>query len=173
MRATTTKIFRGKLIRLSLRRQRLPGGYVADLEVIEHPGAVLIIPVMADGRIILIRQYRPVIRSFIWELPAGTLGRHETPLACAKRELQEEIGYRAGTWKSLGFIYPAPGYTTEKIHLYEARRLRKALSRRDADEIITPRALTRAEVAGMIATGKIVDAKTIAALARAGIIPLR
>ncbi|MCX6355864.1 MAG: NUDIX hydrolase [Candidatus Aureabacteria bacterium] len=167
------KIFRGKLIDVSLRRQKLPSGFVVDLEVVEHPGAVLIVPFLSEDRIILIRQYRPVIRSYIWELPAGTLNKGEKPLACAKRELIEEIGYTAELWENLGFIYPAPGYTTEKIHLYAAKRLHKVRAQREEDEIIRPRVFTRREIANLLETRKIVDAKSICALALSGIIAPR
>ena len=167
------KIFKGKLIQVSLRRQKLPSGFVADLEVVEHPGAVLIVPFLNEDRIILIRQYRPVVGSYIWELPAGTLNKGEKPLACAKRELIEEIGYTAGSWENLGYIYPAPGYTTEKIHLYAAKRLHKVRSRREEDEIIKPKVFTRLEISHLLETGKIVDAKTICALALSGIIAPR
>ncbi|MCX6358138.1 MAG: NUDIX hydrolase [Candidatus Aureabacteria bacterium] len=163
-------IFKGRLIRLSVRRQKLPGGHVADLEVIEHPGAVLIVPVMADGRVILIRQYRPVIRSYIWELPAGTLEPGEKPLVCAKRELVEEVGYAARSWIKAGFIYPAPGYTTEKIHLFVAHGLHGVGSRPESDEIIRPRAFTPRSVKKLMRSGKLVDAKTICALAIAGML---
>ena len=81
------RIYSGKLIQLSLKRKRLPGGYVADLEVVRHPGAVLIVPLLRKGRVILIRQYRPVIDAYIWELPAGTLGKDESPLNCARKNV--------------------------------------------------------------------------------------
>jgi len=159
------QIFNGRLIKLYLTRQRFPNGYVADLEVVKHPGAVLIVPILPGGKVVLIKQYRPVIKSFIWELPAGTLHKSEAPLACAKRELVEEIGYTAGAWKKIGFIYPAPGYTTEKIDIYKASLLRKVESSAQEDEIIAPRIFSRAAVRRLLKSGKIVDAKTIAALA--------
>jgi len=163
------RIFKGRLLNLYTRRETLPTGYVADLEVVEHPGAVLIIPFLDRERIILIRQYRPVIRSYIWELPAGTLDKGEKPPACARRELVEEIGYRASSWSRLGYIYPAPGYTTEKIHIFSAKGLLKVPSRREEDEVIEPRIFTRREIAGLMKSGRIVDAKTVCALAMAGV----
>jgi len=159
------QIFNGRLIKLYLTRQRFPNGYVADLEVVKHPGAVLIVPILPGGKVVLIRQYRPVIKSFIWELPAGTLHKGENPLSCAKRELVEEIGYEGRLWKKIGFIYPAPGYTTEKIAIYRASLLRKVESSAQEDEIIAPRIFSRAAVRRLLKSGKIVDAKTIAALA--------
>jgi ADP-ribose pyrophosphatase len=164
------RIYSGKLIQLSLKRKRLPGGYVADLEVVRHPGAVLIVPLLGRGRIILIRQYRPVIDAYIWELPAGTLKRNETPLRCAKREIVEEIGYTAKVWTRIGYIYPAPGYTTERIHLFTAEGLERVRSRRDQDEIITPRVFSRKDIARLLARRRIVDAKTICALVISGVV---
>ena len=157
-------LYHGTLIQLSLERKRLPGGYVADLEVVRHPGAVLIVPRLGHDRVILIRQYRPVIDAYLWELPAGTLKRNETPLGCAKRELVEEIGYTAKEWTRIGYIYPAPGYTTEKIHLFTAEGLNRVHARRDRDEIITPRIFSKKNIASLLAGGRIVDAKTICAL---------
>ena len=167
---TQKKIYNGKLIQLSLERKKLPGGYVADLEVICHPGAVLIVPFISPDRIILIRQYSPVIDEYIWELPAGTRKRRETALECAKRELAEEVGCAAKTWKRIGAIYPSPCYTTEKIQLFTAEWLTRVRSSRDQDEIIRPRFFSKKEIAGLLARGKIVDAKTICALVLAGVV---
>jgi ADP-ribose pyrophosphatase len=167
---TKKKIYKGRLIQLATERKRLPGGYVADLEVIRHPGAVLIVPFLSRDRIVLIRQYRPVIDEYIWELPAGTRKRGETALACAKRELVEEIGYSAKDWKRIGAIYPAPGYTTEKIQLFTARQLTGVGACRDRDEIIRPRTFSKREIARLLAKGSLVDAKTICALVMAGVV---
>lgn len=157
-------IFCGRLIKLHLEKHRFPDGYIADLEVITHPGAVLIIPFLQRNRIILIKQYRPVINSYILELPAGTLKKNETPLKCAKREMLEEIGYRASRWKRLGYIYPAPGYTTEKILIFAAEGLKKVKSSEEEDELIAPEIFTRKEVRQLLKSGGLVDAKTICAL---------
>ena len=162
------RIFEGALIKLFLQKQKLPGGFIADLEVVEHPGAALIVPFPDKDRVILIRQYRPVIGSYIWELPAGTLDENESHLHCAKRELIEETGYKAGKWARIGHIYPAPGYTTEKIVIFTARDLREAEAQKDEDEIITVKVFTRDEVSKLLKEGKIVDAKTICALKLAG-----
>ncbi len=164
------RIFDGKLLKLRLERRRLPNGYRAYLEVIEHPGAVLIVPFLSKDRIVLIKQYRPVIDSYIWELPAGVLHKNESPLKCARRETVEEIGYAAKNWKKIGYIYPAPGYTTEKIAIYKAWKLSPVNYKNEADEIITPAILTAHEVGRMLRSGKIVDAKTVCALKMADVI---
>lgn len=158
------KIFGGKLINLYFEKQRLPNGYLASLEIVRHPGAVLIVPFIKIDEIVLIRQYRPVITSYIWELPAGTLHKNENPLSCAKRELVEEIGYTAKRWKRLGYIYPAPGYATEKILIFEARELRKVERKIEKDEIISPEIFSKKEINRLLRSGEIIDAKTISAL---------
>jgi ADP-ribose pyrophosphatase len=163
-------VHRGRLIDLRLVSRRLPNGRVAELELIRHPGAVLIVPFIGSNRIVLIRQYRPVIGSYIWELPAGTLKRGERPLACAKRELEEEIGYVAREWRHLGWIVPAPGYTTERIHLFAARGLGETRCRREDDEVIRARVFSFRCVVSLLRSRRIVDAKTIAALVRAGVL---
>lgn len=167
---TQKKIYKGKIVQLVLKRKRLPGGCVADLEIIRHPGAVLIVPFLSRDRIVLIRQYRPVIDEYIWELPAGTLNKNEAALECAKRELAEEVGYTAKSWKGIGAIYPAPGYTTEKIQLFTAKQLTRVGSCRDRDEIIRPRVFSKREIARLLAKGRLVDAKTICALVLAGVV---
>lgn len=164
------RVFRGRLINLYIERQRFPNGYVTDLEVIKHPGAVLIVPFIDEGRIVFIRQYRPVINSYIWELPAGTLHKNESPLNCAKRELAEEIGHRAKMWERIGYIYPAPGYTTETIIIYKAKELKRIESKREEDEIITVKIFARRHIVKLFKSGKIVDAKTISALKLAQIL---
>lgn len=168
--ARETIVHRGRLIEFRLASRRLPNGRIAQLEVVRHPGAVLVVPFAARGRLVLIRQYRPVVGRYLWELPAGTMKRGERPLRCAQRELEEEIGCVASGWERLGAIYPGPGYTTEKIHLFAARGLSPTACRREEDEVMTARVFTRGEVARMARGGRIVDAKTLAALVRAGIV---
>lgn len=163
-------VFQGRLLKLYKKRERYPSGHIADLEVVVHPGAVLIVPFLKKDKIVFIRQYRPVIKSFIWELPAGTLKKSERPLSCAKRELVEEIGYIAGKWERIGYIYPAPGYTTEKITIYKAGLLQKTEAIKEDDEIIEPMAFSKKEIIHMINIGRIVDAKTLCALLLCGLI---
>lgn len=162
------KVFSGKLLNLYVKKVRLPNGYVATYEVIKHPGAALIVPLLSRDRIIMLRQLRPVIGSYIYELPAGTLGRNEPPLACARREITEETGYSAGRFTFLGAIYPVPGYSTEKIFIYRAEALKKKERVAEADEVIEARIFTRSGIRRLFKSGRIVDAKTIAALAMCG-----
>jgi ADP-ribose pyrophosphatase len=161
-------VFKGKLLNLSVRHERLPNGYLAHLEVITHPGAALIVPLASKDKVILLRQYRPVINSYIYELPAGTLDKGERPLACAKREIIEETGYSAKKMKLLGHIFPVPGYSTEKIYVFEARGLVKTERTLEEDEVIETLVLSKREIKKLFSSGRIVDAKTIAALAMTG-----
>lgn len=158
--------YKGRLISLFLEKHKFPNGNVVDLEIVRHPGAVLIVPFLNEEKIILIRQYRPVINSYIWELPAGTLKKGENPLTCAKRELVEEVGYSPKVIKKIGYIYPAPGYTTEKIIIFKANKLIKAKAYQyEHDEVITPEIFTKKQIKDLVNKRKIVDAKTICALA--------
>jgi len=164
------QLFSGNMIKLYRENRLLPNGVRIELELIKHTGAVLIVPLLARDKIVLIRQYRPVINSYIWELPAGNINRNEKPLSSAHRELAEEVGYKARTIKKIGQIYPSPGYCTEKIMIYVARGLTKIPSRNEADEIITAKIFSRKVVSCLLKSGKIVDSKTICGLKLAGVI---
>ena len=136
-------IFKGKiLLDVHLDKVMLPNGTEVRLECIKHPGAAAIVPFLSKDEIILIRQYRPVVDRYIWEIPAGTLERGEEPVKCAKRELEEEIGYRAGSMKYLTRIYTTPGFTNECIRIYRATRLKKVDIKTESDEILSPRNFT-------------------------------
>jgi ADP-ribose pyrophosphatase len=161
-------VFSGKLLRLYVKKVRLPHGHVATFEIIKHPGAALIVPFLSADKVIMLRQLRPVINSYIYELPAGTLGKNEPPLACARREMIEETGYSAGSLKFLGAIYPVPGYSTEKIFIYKAGALKKRECAAEADEVIRTGVFTKAEIKRLFKSGRVVDAKTIAAFAMCG-----
>ena len=164
-------VFKGKiLLDVHLDRVMLPNGTEVRLECIKHPGAAAIVPFLAKSEIILIRQYRPVVDEYIWEIPAGTLKRGESPLKCAKRELAEEIGYTARSIRYLRRLYTTPGFTDECIHIYKAARLKKVRMRPDADEILTVKNFTAGQIRRMFNKKKIIDAKTIAGLAACGII---
>jgi len=160
--------FKGKLISLMTKSVVLPNGYKIRLEIIKHPGASLIIPMLDRNRVILIRQYRPVINRYLYELPAGTLDKNERPLPCAKRELIEETGYRGSKFTKLGFIDTVPGYSTEVIHIYKAENLQKVERNPEADEVIEIVIATRKKVQKMFKTRKITDSKTICAFAFIG-----
>ena len=159
------KSFQGKLITLTVEQRRLPNGYLARLEIIRHPGAALIIPFLNKDQIILIKQFRPVINSYLYELPAGTLGKNETPLECAKREIIEEIGYMAGKLTKVGSVYPVPGYSTEVITIFKAEQLTRKIRHAEPDEVISIALFRKSQIHRLFKSGKIKDAKTISALA--------
>ncbi len=133
-------------------------------EVVEHPGAVAILPLLGEDRILLLKQYRPVIGRWIYEIPAGTVEEGESPLRCARRELEEETGYRAGRMRKLFEMYLAPGYSTEKLHSFLAYDLRRTSPRRDWGEEIRVVETTLSEALRMVRTNRIRDAKTSATL---------
>jgi len=162
------RVFDGKLLKVFVKKERLPNGFVATFEIVKHPGAALMIPFLKKNKIIMLRQLRPVIGSYIYELPAGTLGVNERPLACARREIIEETGYAASRFTFLGSIYPVPGYSTERIYIYRAEGLKAVERAAEEDEVIEPLVFTRMQVKRLFRHGKIVDAKTICALAMCG-----
>ena len=146
---------------------RLPSGRTVVRQVVKHPGAVVIIPQLEDSRLVLVEQYRFAVGATLLEFPAGTLEPDEAPLECAKRELIEETGYRAEHWRALGVTYPSPGYCDEQQHLLMATGLVPEHATGDEDEILEVKRLTVQEVERAIADGTLVDAKSIAAYARA------
>jgi len=161
-------VFKGKLLKVFVKKERLPHGYLATFEMIKHPGASLVVPFLDKNTIIMLRQLRPVIDSYIYELPAGTLGQGESPLSCARREIVEETGYAAKRFTFLAKIYPVPGYSTEKIFIYKAEGLKRAERIAEKDEVIEAMPFTRSAIRKLFKQGKIVDAKTICALAFCG-----
>jgi ADP-ribose pyrophosphatase len=167
MSETLTKTrygYKGKLLKLRVDRVRLPNGYKTTREIVEHPGAVAIIPVLDDARILLTRQYRRAARRHMIEIPAGTLERGESPILCAKRELIEETGYATGRIRKLFSCFLAPGYSTEKIHFFLATRLVPRKAEQPEDETITTQAVKLREGLRAIERGEIQDAKTICGL---------
>ena len=164
----STKILqRYRIFAIVEQALRLPSGRTVVRQVVQHPGAVVIIPQLADGRLILIAQYRFAVGETLLEFPAGTLEPGEAPLECARRELIEETGYRAEHWRALGVTYPLPGYCDEQQYLFMATGLVPEHAAADEDEILEVKGLTVQEVERAIADGTLVDAKSIAAYAHA------
>jgi ADP-ribose pyrophosphatase len=157
-------MYRGRLFRLVRSRVRFAGRAPVTRDCVEHPGAVAVVPIQPGNRVVLIRQYRFAVRGTLWEIPAGTLEPGESPRRCAGRELMEEIGYRAGRLERLGTFYTAPGFCSERIHLFLARDLRPERRPGDADEFIRPRTVSWTEAIRMAVSGRIHDAKTLAGL---------
>jgi len=157
-------IYQGKVFELIRENITLENGTTTDVEFIEHPGAAAVIPFLDDGRILLLKQYRHALKTYIWEIPAGTLDPHEKIIDCAKRELIEETGYSANDWQKLGEITPVPGYSDERIHIYLATKLQPAEQHLDADEVIQVQEVEFKDALEMIGKGIIQDAKSIAGL---------
>ncbi len=164
-------VYKGKLIHLDLNWVRLPNGFDVELELIRHPGAALIVPLL-DGakRLILLRQFRAAVNGYLYELPAGTLKKGESALACAKREIAEETGYAAAVFKKVGEIFPVPGYSTERITVFKATGLKKCRSYPEQDEVIERECMSVQAVNKLFRQGGIKDAKTICALALCGLL---
>ena len=158
------QIFNGKILKVRQDQVLLPNGARTSREVVEHPGAVAVVPVDADGRILLVRQYRYPINQVILEIPAGKLDPGETPEECARRELAEETGYSAGSLKKLSAIFTTPGFSNEVIHLYLAEKLTPTDQKPDEDEFIAAELYSREEVRRMLADGTICDAKSMLGL---------
>lgn len=133
-------------------------------ETILHPGAVVIIPVDAQNRVIFVRQYRRAVQRFLLELPAGTLERGEPRLACAKRELLEETGWKATRWTRLTQFYAAPGFISEQMTLFLAQGLTQHEASPEPDEMVTPVRLSLTKALQQVRSGAICDAKTIIGL---------
>jgi ADP-ribose pyrophosphatase len=162
------RVFKGKLLSVSVKRQRLPNGFMACLEVVDHIGAALIIPFISRDKILLLRQFRPVINGYLYELPAGTLNKKESVISCARREIVEETGYSAKKFTLLGEIYPVPGYSTEKIAIFKAERLFRKKVAAEKDEVIQVKVFKRSQIKKLFKKKKLKDAKTICALAMVG-----
>ena len=151
----------GEFLRVFKDRVRAPDGHLAPREYLRHPGAVMVVPVLPDGQLLLERQYRyPLRRSFI-EFPAGKIDPGEELLACAQRELKEETGYVADEWHHLGGFHNAIGYCDEKIEVYLARALRHEGGQTDAGEVLEILTAPLPQLLGWIDDGTVTDVKTI------------
>ena len=157
-------IFRGKVFDLRQDEIRTPDGRTLALDIIDHGGAVTMLPVDDQGQIWFIRQYRHAAGKVLLELPAGSMETGEEPKASAHREIREEIGMGAKELKELGGFYLAPGYSTEFLHIYLARGLYIAPLEQDEDEMIEIEKVSIAEAYELAERGQIQDAKTLAAL---------
>jgi len=166
---SSQNIYNGKVFDMKRDEIELSTGQKTFREVINHTGGVVIVAKKDDNTILLVKQFRYAINQVAMELPAGKLERGESPDLCARRELEEETGYVAKTWKSLGFIFTTPGFCDEKLYLYLATDLTFTKQNPDEGEIIECFEYNLDEVFEMIKTGEISDAKTICALTRANI----
>ena len=143
---------------------RLPDGGEGSREYVVHPGAVLIVPILADGRLVLERQFRYPVGRVMLEFPAGKIDPHESPLATAQRELREEAGYVGQTWKHLGTMHPEIGYSSEAIEMYLATELTHVGAQLDEGEFLDVELMTEGELLAAFDDGDVTDGKTVAAL---------
>ena len=157
-------VFNGKLLEVRCDDVYLPNGQISSREWIDHPGAVCCIPILPDGKIAMIRQYRYAVKQVMIELPAGKLDEGETPEDCALRELEEEIGYRANKLTFLANIHPAIGFANENMWLYLAEDLEITESMLDNDEFIELMPTKLEDAVEMVWCGDITDVKTIIGL---------
>lgn len=156
-------VYDGKLVKLHRLTVKLPDGAHAQREIVRHPGAVAMVPLLGED-VLLVRQFRAAAGKILLEIPAGTLEVGEAPEAAAVREMQEEVGYRPGKLERLGGEFTAPGYTSEYIHLYLATELTPSRLRQDSDEFIEVVRMPLAEALALVERGEIEDGKTLGGL---------
>lgn len=161
---SSQSIYDGRIIKVKVDEVLLPNGNTAKREIVNHQGAVAVMPLTDDGKMIAVRQFRKPLERTIVEIPAGKLEPGEEPLACAIRELEEETGYVAEKLELLSSFYTSPGFADEILHVYVATGLTKGESRPDEDEFVDVLELTLEEAQQLHRTGEIRDAKTVVAL---------
>jgi ADP-ribose pyrophosphatase len=161
-------VYEGSVFAVEVETRRFPDGREHEVAIVRHPPAVVLLPVDADGRVVLIRQYRPAIDRELWECPAGSVDPGESADAAASRECEEEIGRVPHHIERLGAWYPTPGYCDEEMIFFRVSDLRSpppdSPHRPDDDEEIEPRPFTIADARAMVARGEIIDLKTAYAL---------
>ena len=166
------KVFEGRVFSVVVESITTPKGGKMDVEVVRHPGSVVLIPVTDAGEIILVHQYRHAIGRSAWELPAGTLKPNEEPKKAAERECNEEIGLVPAHLEMLGGFFPTPGYCDEEMNFYKATGLHEPRdeekAEQDEDEDIEKGAFTSEQIRSMIRSGEIIDLKTVAGIALLG-----
>lgn len=169
-RISSRSLYDGRIVHLNLETVRFPDGSTGELEMIRHSGAAAVLPLREGGdgeepQVVLVRQYRYAADGYIYEVPAG---RPDAPgedwELCARRELEEETGLRAGQLRKLTTIYTTPGFTDERIHLFLATELTEGAQSRDHDEFMEIVTLPLSEALALVRDGEIVDAKTICTL---------
>ncbi len=156
--------YQGRKFNYEVIKLRLPNGVEGDWECIRHPGGALAVPVTSDGKFVLVRQYRFTVKGRLLEFPAGTVEPDEDPAETIKREIEEETGYRAHRWQSLGKFILAPGYSDEYIYAFLARDLEKLAQppQQDEDEDIEVVLMSGEELEAAIVAGEPIDGKSIA-----------
>jgi ADP-ribose pyrophosphatase len=164
-RLSSVEAFSGRIFSVTVDRVTVPNGRTVTLDMVRHPGSVVLLPMQDDAHVVLIRQYRYSLDRWIWELPAGSLDAGEDPAAAAARECEEEIGLIPGRVERVGAWYPTPGFCTEVMNYYRLGDLRERRpgdppAHKDEDEDIRVHVFTIDEARAMVRRGEIVDLKT-------------
>jgi len=164
-RLSSTESFKGRIFSVTVDRVTMPNGRTVTLDMVRHPGSVVLIPMQDDGHVVLIRQYRYALDRWIWELPAGSLDEGEASADAAARECEEEIGLIPGRVEFVGAWYPTPGFCTEVMNYYRVSDLRERgadepPAHTDEDEDIRVHVFALDEARAMLSRGDIVDLKT-------------
>ena len=159
--------YQGTIFSFESEDVTLPNGSRAEMAVVRHPGSTAVVPLLDDNTVVMELQYRHAVGEYLLEIPAGTMEPGELPLDCAKRELEEETGFRAMRMMELGSVHILPAYSDEVIHVYIARGLIPARQRLDKNEILEVVHYPFEETLGMIADGRITDALTVLSLQKA------
>lgn len=157
-------VYTGRRIKVAIDTQTSPDGQTIRRDMILHPGAVVILPILDREHVVLLRNHRFVIDETLWEVPAGTREPDEPLEECARRELLEETGYQAARWRSLGFLYASPGVLDEKLHLFVAEELTPGPASPEPDEQLEPVTVRLDDAIRMCLSGEIKDAKTVTSL---------
>jgi ADP-ribose pyrophosphatase len=158
------RVYEGRVISLDVDEVDEPGGVRGTREVVRQAGSVAVLPVHGDGRIVLVRQYRYAVDAFVWELPAGRRDPPESPEDGASRELEEEVGLRAGALEPISTFWTTPGFCDEVMYLFRATELQTVPARPEADERIEQASFTLDEALAMVRSGEIREGKTLVAL---------
>jgi ADP-ribose pyrophosphatase len=162
----TRHIYSGRIIQLDVERVKLPHGPEVDMELVKHPGSVVLLPMPRPDALMLVRQYRHAVGRFLWEVPAGSLAPGEDPVEGARRECHEEIGLIPGRLELVASLYPTPGFCTEKMNFFRCTELTtpSTVAHQDEDEDLEPRTFTFDEIRAMLRSGEIVDMNTAVGL---------
>lgn len=160
---SSEKVFEGHVIDVRVDMVEMPDGRTAFRDIVDHPGGVGVLAITNDNKIILVKQYRKPIEKAIYEIPAGKLDKGEAPIECGRRELEEETGYKAREFVSLGYMYPTPGFANETTHMFLAKDLYRGELHPDEDEFLDVETFDIDKVKEMILSNEINDAKTIIA----------
>jgi ADP-ribose pyrophosphatase len=160
---TTKTVFQGRLLKVQVLEVKLDGGVRSRREIVRHPGAIAVVAQLPDKRFVFVRQYRKAVECSLLEIVAGCLEPRENPDKCARREIKEETGYDVGSLKKLCVVALAPGYSSERLHVYFARlKASRGIATPDEDERIQVVCLTASAFEKMVRNGRIGDSKTLA-----------